>query len=163
MAEITNCGVYFQNVPASKYETIPGVGYIKTLLYNFSQVLMDTPLNIAAEVTSYMIRTDDIFINSAMTIFSNMYVLRGNDEVQELLRNNTFLVPIVAEAYGKLQTHFPYSTIYMDVIEDELVISVGTTLSPEQAKNALYRFDEEWWLDVCINSQSKLCITVEFQ
>ena len=88
-----------------------------------------------------------------------------DDEIREFLRNNILLGPIVAEAYGKLQKLFPYSTIIMEVVQDELVISIETTLSPEEAIEQLDRFDDEWWLDIAssLDSFTKLCVRVEYQ
>jgi hypothetical protein len=102
-------------------------------------------------------------INSNITTISHMYTYRGGDEVAKFLENNKFLTPLVSEAYNKLQAHFPHSTIFAEVVHGGLVISVGTTLDPENAIRKLDKFDEDWWLDACDRSQAKLCITVEYQ
>ena len=162
MIETLNYGVHFKNAPSTQYMVTMEVLQLKLLAHDIVDMIQ-TPLNLATEIIADAIPIDEQFLNSLMSTFNIMYVLRRDNEVRGFLRNNIFLGPIVAEAYGKLQNHFPYSTIYMDVIGDELVISVSTTLSPKDAKDALYGFDEAWWLDNCINAQSKLCITVEFQ
>jgi hypothetical protein len=106
--------------------------------------------------------TDTENLNFIMSILSSMYMIRSGGKVRDFLENNKYLTPLVSEAYPELQKHFPYSTIFMDVDQGILVISVGTTLSPEDANEKLNGFDEEWWLNVCVKSQARLCITVEF-
>lgn len=96
-------------------------------------------------------------------IIKGMYTLRGSDEVDAFLESNDYLIPLVCEAYPRLINYFPNSAVFMEVVQGELVISVGTALGPRDAKNQLYRFGEDWWLDVDPNLRSRLCITVEFQ
>jgi hypothetical protein len=115
------------------------------------------------DVASTLILTDEKNLNSMIATYNSMYQLREPSEIRVFLEDNDFLNPIITEAYGKLQKHFPSSTIFMEVEQNELVISVGTTLSPQEAKEKLDKFDEEWWLDNCMQSHAKLCITVEFQ
>ncbi len=83
-------------------------------------------------------------------------------EVRAFLDSNKSLVPLVSEAYHRLQSYFPYGPIFAKVIEDELIVSVVTELSPKEAKEKLYEFDNGWWLDIDASLRSKLCITVEF-
>lgn len=104
-----------------------------------------------------------ISINSQATMISSMYACRGGDEVTKFLVDNKFLIPLAYEAYDRLQTYFPSSTIFAEVGCDRLLISVGTNLSPEEADDRLHRFDEEWWIDASITSMGQLCIMVEFQ
>jgi hypothetical protein len=158
----SNCGLYLKETPPTDYMAITGFDYIKNLSHGLTQVLSES-LDIANKVVNILAPTDEIILNSAMSIFNIMYDLRGGSEISEFLKDNAFLIPLVSEAYEKLQKHFPYSTFFMSVDQDTLVISVGTTLSPEEANENLNRFDEEWWLNVCVNSQAKLCIMVEFQ
>lgn len=109
------------------------------------------------------ISTDGKNLNFMMAAFSNMYKLRQPNEIRDFLEINDFLSPLVSEAHGRLQNYFPNSTIFMEVDQNELVISVGTSFSPEEADRRLQKFDEEWWIDKSINSNARLCITVEFQ
>jgi len=170
MAETSsaNCGFYLKDAPIINYEISIAFDYVKKLVLDLTKVINKSVDNAPGTGTmSGLPYADEIFLNSAMSMFNNMYDIRGDfagsKSVREFLQNNTFLIPLVSEAYEKLQTHFPYSTIFMDVVHDELVISVGTTLSPKEARKNLNAFDEEWWLDVCVNSHAKLCITVEFE
>jgi hypothetical protein len=161
MSETSNYGIYFNDVPTVNYGFSGGFRYIINLSSDLVHEAYDGLIQITTGAMSNT--NDEIILNSIMTIFNSMYDLRERDEIREFLKNNASLIPVLSEAYNKLQIYFPYSTIFAEVIQDELVISVGTTLSPREAKKQLYKFDEEWWLDVCNTSRSKLCITVEFQ
>jgi len=110
-----------------------------------------------------ILSTDEKNLNFIMVILSNMYKLRRPNEIRDFLQDNEYLNPLLSDAYNNLQSYFPGSTIFMEVEHGELVISVGTKLPPEQAIENLDKFDEEWWLDACIDSRAKLCITVEYQ
>lgn len=106
--------------------------------------------------------TDDAGLNYIMSLY-NISDINNPNEVRAFLDSNKSLIPLVSEAYHRLQSYFPYGPIFAEVIEDELIISVGTALSPKEAKYKLYEFDNEWWLDIDSGLRSKLCITVEFQ
>jgi len=98
-----------------------------------------------------------------MTVFNNMYKLRKANEIRAFLSDNDYLIPLVSDAYSHLQKYFPGSTVFMEVERGDLLISVRTNLSPENAIKELDKFDDEWWLDACIDSRAKLCIMVEYQ
>jgi hypothetical protein len=105
---------------------------------------------------------DDGGLNNIMLLF-DMPATSNTSEVRAFLESDKSLLPLISEIYHKLQIYFPYNRIFMQVVQAELVISVGTTLPPKEAKDILYKFDEEWWLDIDVDLRSKLCITVEFQ
>lgn len=107
--------------------------------------------------------SDDDNLNYTLAVYNNLYTLRNPTDIREFLKNNRYLIPLISEAYGKLQMFFPPSTVFMEVLQNEMVISVGTSLSANEAKNKLDEFDDRWWLNECIKSNAKLCITVEFQ
>jgi|WetSurMetagenome_2_1015567.scaffolds.fasta_scaffold117483_2 hypothetical protein len=109
------------------------------------------------------IETNEKNLNFMMATFSDMYKLRRPNEIRDFLEANDFLNPLVSEAHDKLQEYFPNSTIFMEVDQNELVVSVGTSFSPEEADERLHNFDVEWWIDASENSKARLCITVEFQ
>jgi len=98
-----------------------------------------------------------------MTIFGDQYKLRRANEIRDFLNDNNYLIPLVSDAYSNLQKYFPGSAVFMEVERGDLVISVVTELSPEEATSKLYQFDEDWWLDACIDSRARMCITVEYQ
>jgi len=84
-------------------------------------------------------------------------------DVGKFLNSNKFLIPLISEAYNRLPKFFPLSPVSMRVHQNELVIAVMTSLSPEDADEKLDNFDEEWWIDASERSNARLCITVEFQ
>jgi hypothetical protein len=120
-----------------------------------------TGINSTLEVITNVV-TDDGRLNYIMSLYNTSELSHPN-EVRAFLDSNKFLVTLASEVYHRLQIYFPYSQIFAKVIQDELVISVGTALSPKEAKDRLYKFDDEWWLDVDADLRSKLCVTVEFQ
>jgi hypothetical protein len=153
----------FQDIISNKGTNSGLIDTIISLPETLTRVLLGSRSN-AEDISIYKLdQTYTENLNYIMSILNNMYTLRRGGRVGEFLRDNTYLTPIISEAYPELQKHFPYSTFFMDVDQGILVISVGTTLSPEEANENLNRFDEEWWLNVCVKSHAKLCITVEFQ
>lgn len=106
---------------------------------------------------------DDYNLSFMMTVFGDKYKLRRANEIRDFLNENNFLIPIISNAYEHLSRYFPRSPIFMEIERGILVISVGTELSAEEATSKLYKFDEDWWLDACIDSRARICITVEYQ
>ena len=105
---------------------------------------------------------DEGGLNYIMSLY-NISDMNNPNEVRAFLASDKSLVPLASEVYHRLQIYFPYSPVFAKAIQNELVISVRTALSPKEAKDRLYKFDDEWWLDVDVDLRSKLCITVEFQ
>ena len=102
--------------------------------------------------------------------FERLYQLRGRAEVVAFVAEHPFLTPLLAEAYRQIESYFPQSQAFLEVVADkeapddrELVASVVTGLSPAEALPTLDRFDEGWWLDASGRAQGKLCITLEFR
>lgn len=100
---------------------------------------------------------------SIMAILSDYYNLEEERDIRDLLEGNERLVALLVDAHKRIQKYFPASSISIKPLFEELVVSIGTTLSPKEAKARIYKFDEEWWLGVDADLRSKLCITVEFQ
>lgn len=98
-----------------------------------------------------------------MAILSDYYNLEEERDIRDLLEGNERLVALLVDAHKRIQKYFPASSISIKPLFEELVVSIGTTLSPKEAKARIYKFDEEWWLGVDADLRSKLCITVEFQ
>lgn len=107
--------------------------------------------------------SDNENLNYTMALLTDLYSLRNPLEIKEFLGDNKFIISLVSEAHGELQRFFPLSAIFMEVMQNELVISVGTSLSHKEAKERLYELYKEWWLGVDANLRSMICITVEFQ
>ncbi len=99
------------------------------------------------------------------------YILRGHSEVPEFLADNSFLLPVLQDAHKQIKNYFGKSTqIVLEVVTDpevaedqELLIFIRTSLSPDKAFKKLKEFDKGWWLDTPFNVREKLCIDVEFE
>lgn len=99
-----------------------------------------------------------------------LYTVRRPDEVWAFLRAHPELVPLLKEAYQRIQKHFPDSPVALEVIADpeapddrDLWAFIQTTLPPEEALEQVNRFDEEWWLAALDKANGKLGIDVEYR
>lgn len=98
------------------------------------------------------------------------YVFRQRDEVIRFLEDHAFLVSLLLEARGKINLYFPeYPMVFLEVIIDpeipediQLVASIRTSLSPDEALDRLDSLDKGWWLEWMDKAQGELCIHVEF-
>lgn len=106
------------------------------------------------------------------------YVIREETAVQHILRQYPFLVQLLREAYGNIETHFPDAPVFLDATVDpegvdsypktidaetteELVIFIATRLPSREAVEALERFYDDWWLNASKAAQGKLSIGLE--
>jgi hypothetical protein len=97
------------------------------------------------------------------------YVLRRREEVVDFLSDHPFLLALLQDAQGQIETHFrSYSQLILEVVTDpealddrELVLFIQTELGPEEALASLDRLDENWWFDASRVSRGMLCIDVE--
>jgi hypothetical protein len=99
-----------------------------------------------------------------------VYSYRDRGEVLRFLEKYSFLVPLLLQAPGKISDHFPDPRLTLEVMADpeavkdrQLLLSIATELSADDAAQRLDRLDESWWLDAVGRAQGKLCIIVEFQ
>ena len=99
-----------------------------------------------------------------------LYTFRRPDEVKEFLQTYPFLIPLLVEACGKIETYFPPDpSVVLEVVTDpealddrQLVAFIQTDRHPEDALARLDRLDTEWWLDASRKSENKLCIHIEY-
>ena len=165
MIETRNADFVFPNlpIPANREQWSLGLVENARQLKQIIHRRFQWASNITETTASDLVITGDKDLNSIIAMYNSIYKLRKPDEIRVFLEDNDFLNPIIIGAYEKLQKYFPKSPIFMEIDQGELVISVGTSLSPEEADERLNNFDEEWWIEEFINSKSRLCITVEFQ
>lgn len=98
------------------------------------------------------------------------YIFRHREEVIGFLERHPFLVPLLLEAYNKIDTYFPgYPQVFLEVITDpeepddiQLIASIKINLLPDEALEKLDAFDREWWLRSMDRARGELCIHVEF-
>lgn len=112
----------------------------------------------------------DIQYRLQLQTLERWFIFRGERaETLYFLEMYPFLVPLLFEAYDEIGEHFSHPLIYLSVAgdpeeftTDQLVVSIATTLNPEDAVHALGEFDKAWWLNSLKRAQGKLCITLEF-
>lgn len=92
------------------------------------------------------------FILTALGVPKDITI--ANPNVVEVLAINSKLREfLVQEAYSKIKEFFPDSQLILDYYKDPesesytLMVYIQVSMSPEEAFNALKKFDEEWWLD----------------
>src|SRR6266487_165222 len=118
------------------------------------------------------------FISEAqLQLIIGHYVFRNDTEVTHLLRENPFLAELLLDTYSKIEMHFPDSQVFLEVATDyeasdyypgvinndkELVASITTHLSPEEAMDALNKFYDEWWLKALEKAKGKVSFSLEF-
>jgi len=95
---------------------------------------------------------------------------RRTDEVYAFLRSEPSAIALVSEAHRRIRDHFPDGEIFMEVLSDpsypngkELLISISTSLPPNEAIRGLDAFDDEWWLSASTSSAADICIKVEYR
>jgi hypothetical protein len=108
--------------------------------------------------------------NFSIQALERQYVFKDRDQVFHYLENHPFLVPLLLEAYSKIDTFFPeYPQVLLEVVTDpevpddtQLVASIRVNLSPDEALERLDSFDRQWWLPSMDRAKGELCIHVEF-
>jgi hypothetical protein len=82
------------------------------------------------------------------------YTLREPQQVWEFLAKYPFLVPVLLEAPEKIKQYFPDSKLFLEVVPDPeiidwvpLVLSINTTLDPDDAVDRQNQLDKDWWLN----------------
>ena len=108
--------------------------------------------------------------NATFSSLESLYFLQGKAAVARILDENSFLVPLLLEDREKLDIYFPNSEVSLEVITDpeaegdyQLLASVSTNLSAEDAYRRLKEFDRAWWLDELGRSQGLLCISINLR
>lgn len=111
-----------------------------------------------------------------MEILNRLYTITCYPAIQRFLEERGFLVPLLEEAYGQLQTYFPETPLFLNVFSDpeagrdapggdteQLALSIVTKLDVDEAMARLELFDRNWWLDALPRSHGEMVITLEFQ
>jgi hypothetical protein len=105
------------------------------------------------------------------------YTFRNDIEVKRVLREYPLLAQTLLDGYSKIEAHFPNSQVFLEVAIDyeaseqyleasanneELVISISTSLPPEEAMKTLKEFYNSWWSKVSRDAKEKISIGLEF-
>lgn len=99
-----------------------------------------------------------------------LYIFKERLEVLDFINLHPFLAPLLFEVVGRIAQFFPEPQLSLEVVSDfefpdssQLVLSIETTLSPDEALKRLDSFDDDWWLDTAREAEGRLCIDVEFR
>ena len=103
-------------------------------------------------------------------LLERLYVFRNYREIRQFIEHNSFLTPLLYEAYIKIGLYFPSSRRSLVVSKDpeglggdQLVLFIATELEPADALEQLTALDHNWWLSAIDQAKGKLCINLEFQ
>jgi hypothetical protein len=102
---------------------------------------------------------------SSIREVENLFTLRDRSSVLDFLSVYPTLANVLVETFFKIKEYFPTATLWLEVSTDpdelhntQLLVSVATDLSTEEADTHLQQFDKDWWLDEMVHAQGKLCI-----
>jgi len=112
--------------------------------------------------TNELVSIDDKGFGIAM--LRNYYNMEGEKNIRKCIDGNDNLIPIFYDIHKNIQKYFPNSPLSMRAIQNDLIISVGTTFNPEEAIDRLDRFDDGWWLDksFALDTNTRISIRVEY-
>ena len=111
--------------------------------------------------------SNNVVVNDSFKYVAEQYFIGQEqhsiktDEAAEIFQKNWDLAILVSRAEIKLKDYFGITLVYLETVENcELLMSVATKLSPEEALNRLHRFDDEWWIENEPLAKGMLCIDV---
>lgn len=104
--------------------------------------------------------------NQEIVNSSNYKFIFESEEAKKFLQHRPYFAELLGQVIYKLKQYFSNAELYLRLIhesdfeDDELLLSVVTEKTPEEALETLKRFDEEWWIDHLYLSGNKLNIDV---
>lgn len=96
---------------------------------------------------------------------------RNKDSIIAFFEQYPEITTKLFEARENILKFFPNHSFALELMADleneneddsQLILYIQTTLSPDEAIERLDKFDDEWWLDVDIAVQEKVCLTLEY-
>ena len=94
------------------------------------------------------------------------YRIQHEGEVSQFLASHPFLLSLLSDARPQIEKYFPDTRPRLELAtnpedgDQQLVLSIGTSLPSPEAVATLKRFDGGWWLKHLGKAQGKLCITL---
>jgi len=89
--------------------------------------------------------------------------------VIDFVRRRPALLALLEESHTYLRQHFPLAPLRLQVHHDpeavgvsELVVSIVTRLSADEALDLLDQFDQAWWLTNAPRAHGELVITLSY-
>lgn len=106
------------------------------------------------------------------------YVFRNTIEVRNTLREYPFLSQLLLDTRHRIEAHFTNSQVFLEVAIDydaldqysglanndnkELVVSISTSLPPQEALKKLKEFYNSWWSKASKETKGKISVGLEF-
>jgi hypothetical protein len=159
-----------------------GVESIATLYsyLRFEEVyisLCESLRNISQSIWSETNTSATLLFESYMQWLENQYVASDKTALRHFIAEHPSLAQLLVAAYTNIKVHFPDACVFLDIVTDyedaenqppganpkqEIVLSIGTSLSPKDAIVALHNFYEEWWFGVSQDAEGIISIGLEF-
>jgi len=134
----------------------------------FSVALLESSevMRLWQETGASVVRTYEFEIQ----LLERLYSFRKGVEVSRFIERHPFLVPVLVEAYSKIENYFGfYPQIFLEVVNDpevqglvEVFGYIVTKLTPEEAGKQLQRFDQDWFLNQLPRVKGIVNFDVEF-
>jgi hypothetical protein len=98
----------------------------------------------------------------------SMYSLQETEKIQKFLEMNQFLVPLLYTAFFQIKKYFPDAVVLLNFDQEyeddqQLMATIITNKSPDEAFQRLQQLDEQWWLEALDDAKMKLSINLEFK
>jgi len=109
-------------------------------------------------------------LNLIMSLLKCMYAIKNAGEVRCILDEHNYLTSLLDDAYENIRKEFPYEEISLEIYSDpayptekEVLISILTPMSPDEAINRLDRVDDGWWINNLGEPYINTCLKIEYQ
>jgi len=126
---------------------------------NFISNNSNIPLNINIDIKKSAIQSEVINPDIPSKIYKT-------EEATNFLKFRPYLNKLLYQVIEKADKYFNNPKLYLRLIyepdfdEEELLLSIVTEKTPEEALEILKRFDDEWWIDFSHLYGNKLNIDV---
>lgn len=109
-------------------------------------------------------------IHDAIAWLDGHYNFRKPDEVKSFLSGNNTLIKMLSSIYSKIRKEFPSERIILEVFPDsphssekDIVVSVATTLSVDEAIERLDKVEDVRWNKDSNDPYINICVKLQYQ
>lgn len=106
-------------------------------------------------------------VQTGISSSDSLYVATEREKILDFLRENSYLFPLLMEAYHHAKMHFPGNSVRLELATDpeipnttQLIVRVVTPLNPKEASQKLRELDKQWWLGAMSQAQGKMLIDI---
>lgn len=143
-------------LPIVNFSNAIGTSNKKSYLIVAFIAMLSSPLNNDAITINDSLR----YIGEKQIISQEIHLIK-TDKAVDILRKNWDLHILISRAEIKIKDYFGLTPLYLETLgEDELLLSIITEKSPDEALETLNKFDNEWWIENEKLAKGKLCIDV---